>query len=106
LQVAKAAKTVAPELTTEHLRRFLSTLREHRNALARYRFDGAYPGRVALFQSEQGAGDGVSEYARRWSPLLSAAPEVITVAGDHFAVLKTPQVQGIAEALKRACEDR
>ena len=65
------------------------------HAMARYR-PAAYPGRVTLIRSDEAA------EATPWPPGSAGALNVVPVPGDHYAVLRPPVVNTVAQALAEA----
>ncbi|MFJ1596026.1 amino acid adenylation domain-containing protein [Streptomyces sp. NPDC088261] len=72
------------------------------NARALYGYrPAAYEGPVHFLRAESGA---TPETADSWRVLCRGAFEVVTVPGDHYTVLKSPQVEAVAAALHHILE--
>ena len=69
-------------------------------AVAAYRPVDVYPGRLLLLRSAGGHGDA----SRGWEP-WAAEVEVRTVPGDHYSILRDPDVRGLSSELDDVLSD-
>ncbi|MEM7352072.1 MAG: amino acid adenylation domain-containing protein [Acidobacteriota bacterium] len=93
---ARAAQALAPEIEPSTLRRYFEVFARNRRAMVAYR-PGIFPGSLTLFAVEK---------ARRdpdlgWDALAAGGVEVVTVAGDHYSMLREPRVRNVGQQLGR-----
>ncbi|HET7035245.1 MAG TPA: hypothetical protein VFI42_06125, partial [Thermomicrobiaceae bacterium] len=104
---ARDADLLPPDLDLDHLAGLFATFAHHRRALACYR-PRPYGGPLVLFRADEGPPP--------YDPLLGwgtlAGPHISAheVPGDHYSMLRAPQVAVLAEriagALARHDEER
>ncbi|HYU31797.1 MAG TPA: thioesterase domain-containing protein, partial [Thermoanaerobaculia bacterium] len=61
---------------------------------------GTYPGRLALWLSEQTLAAVSPERATAWSRLALGGVETSTLPGDHYSILRSPEVERLAGELR------
>ncbi|NEO16390.1 MULTISPECIES: non-ribosomal peptide synthetase [unclassified Moorena] len=75
-------------------------------AFASYNYEPQpYPGNIALFNSSEQPIDIAGDPTLGWRNLVGGEIEVHEIPGDHFSVIREPQVLVLAERLK-LCRDR
>lgn len=75
-------------------------------AFASYNYEAQpYPGNIALFNASEQPIDIAGDPTLGWSNFISGEIEVHEIPGDHFSVIREPQVVVLAEQLK-LCRDR
>ncbi len=88
------------------MRRWFRVMKSNLRALQQYA-PRVYPGQLTLFPSEEsaspdGAGPGADQDPTMGWGALSAQPvTVLAVPGNHQSMLKPPQVQVLADKLRR-----
>jgi thioesterase domain-containing protein len=71
-----------------------------RNSLAVERYSPRpIEGRIVLFRAADADDD--IDLAKQWSPWLNGAMELHSMPGDHYGILKRPNVAILAETLKQ-----
>jgi thioesterase domain-containing protein len=85
------------ELGVEQLRALFDVFASNLRALLRYRHQ-PYAGRVTVLRASEDVGGERAEDLG-WGPLASGGLEVADVPGDHYSVLRAPQVATVAELL-------
>jgi amino acid adenylation domain-containing protein len=85
------------ELGVEQLRALFDVFASNLRALLRYRHQ-PYAGRVTVLRASEDMGGERAEDLG-WGPLASGGLEVADVPGDHYSVLRAPQVATVAELL-------
>jgi thioesterase domain-containing protein/acyl carrier protein len=106
LERARQANALAPlpELGLAGMRRYVEVARTHVRAAVNYH-PGIYHGRVLYFSGSGGQSDSLRDPAMEWSRHATEGVELYTVAGEHLATMRPPNVYRIAEQLQR-CLDR
>jgi amino acid adenylation domain-containing protein len=118
---ARRAGVVPAEITLVEFRQLFDTFKIHANAILRYR-PGKFDGSVTLFRPEEDFDDLLfgndpeylawkAERRKRkdqlqgWDKLVTGDIDVRIVPGNHFSMLREPNVQVLAEQL-RECAAR
>ena len=70
----------------------------NRRAVRRYKPD-PYPGKVNFFWAS-GRGEKPSDSRRGWQELAKLGIDIHRIPGDHYSMLREPQLQALAERLK------
>ncbi|MFI9804256.1 alpha/beta fold hydrolase [Streptomyces sp. NPDC052301] len=78
--------------------RLMNVFRAHVRALAAYRPDRAQPIPVTLFSADSATGEKVAQ-DRGWSAWTTGTVTVRVVPGDHYSILREPQLARLAESL-------
>ncbi|HEY8458907.1 MAG TPA: alpha/beta fold hydrolase, partial [Blastocatellia bacterium] len=65
---------------------------------------GANPGPVSLFVGSQRRGPAASDPARGWVRFVRDGVEIFEAPGDHYSILRDPQVAALARQLKVCLE--
>jgi thioesterase domain-containing protein len=86
------------------LQRVLRALRHHLELAAHY-VPETYEGRVVLFRAKLSlGGSAVKDPAMGWPRLVSGGVEVVSVPGNHVAMLSEPYVRDFAQALTKSLQ--
>jgi thioesterase domain-containing protein len=118
---ARRATVVPAEMTLVEFRQLFDTFKIHANTMRRYR-PGQFEGSVTLFRPEENVDkilfDNDPRFQIRrairniredqfngWGKLVTGGVELHTVPGNHFSMLREPNVQVLAEQL-RECAAR
>ena len=88
-------KTKLPKFKTSELKRLLQVFQANVRADSRYR-PQKYPGRVTLFRTAD------QDSIWGWGDIAANGVELHQIPGHHMNVLRSPQVQVLAEKLS-AC---
>ena len=113
---ARRAGVVPSEITLVEFRQLFDTFKIHANTMLRYR-PGTFDGSVTLFNAAEEVDElqfgydprdpaWVSESKKRkdqlkgWDKLVTGDVEVRLVPGNHFSILRDPNVQVLAEQLR------
>jgi amino acid adenylation domain-containing protein len=99
LEQAQNANLLPPDVQLPHIRRRLDLFRIHSQALRTYRPE-RYAGRIVLFQAAERFASEQHNPAHEWSALAAGGVELHTVPGDHYAILRPPNVLVLAERLR------
>jgi thioesterase domain-containing protein len=91
-------------LELPELKRLFSTFSANYRAMYGYA-GGPYPGTVTLFKATGRADEDMEAAALGWRSLAAGGVEVHPVSGDHYSLIRKPQVRALAERLK-ACIER
>ncbi|WP_327367119.1 non-ribosomal peptide synthetase [Streptomyces sp. NBC_01217] len=95
---AKAAGVLSPDDDLVLLHRLFRTHAAHAVALDHYRPATPYPGPVTLLSARSGrVGDAVDH---GWSRLVTGPLGVVEVPGDHYSILREPQLPDTAAVLR------
>ncbi|MEO6196442.1 MAG: amino acid adenylation domain-containing protein [Thermoanaerobaculia bacterium] len=96
LVAARSAAVIPPDLDLEDLHRLFAVFRTNARGMEEYRAQ-PYSGRLTVVAAEEGsAGDGPE---LGWAPLASGGLDLWKTPGDHYHVLREPQVRSFAERL-------
>jgi thioesterase domain-containing protein len=95
---ARAVEIVPAEMSFEEVFRLYATYRRNRRALRLYR-GRALPVRVTLFTAEARGPALAADPTLGWSALV-AGVEARKVPGDHYSILRAPQVERLAVPLR------
>lgn len=118
---ARRAGVVPSEITLVEFRQLFDTFKIHANTMLRYRPQG-FDGSITLFRPEEDFDDLMfgndpkylawkserskrKEHLKGWDRLVTGDIEVRIVPGNHFSMLREPNVQVLAEQL-RECAAR
>ncbi len=93
LQEAKRLNILPPEISIEQMYRLFEVFKANLKAMYNY-LPSAYSGRTVLFC----ASDEVSQ--RGWSSLATEAMEIYTIPGDHYGIMREPDVGVLAKQLE------
>ncbi|MCP4658832.1 MAG: non-ribosomal peptide synthetase, partial [bacterium] len=95
----QAARLVPPDLELSQVVRLFETFRINVRAMERYRAP-AFSGRLVLFK----AGERLSKKAEapdlEWGGLAEGGVEIHEVGGNHYSILREPDVEALADGLK------
>jgi thioesterase domain-containing protein len=105
LEHARLLEFLFPSEGLPQLGRLFQTFKANVRAMWGYR-PQIYPGRITLFQAEEGTfttGAGATQQpdpASSWPQFSTEPVEVHFVPGDHYTMLAEPHVQALAEHLR------
>ena len=97
LQEAKRLNILPPEISIEQMYRLFEVFKANLKAMYDY-LPSPYSGQTVLFC----ASDEVSQ--RGWSSLATEAMEIYTIPGDHYGILREPDVGVLAKQLETCLE--
>ena len=99
----QAARLVPPDLELSQIMRLFETFRINVRAMDRYSAS-VFSGRLVLFK----AGERLSTKAEApdlgWCELAASGMEIREVAGNHYSILREPNVEVLAEGLKEVLD--
>jgi thioesterase domain-containing protein len=102
----KRAGVVPSDMTFVEFRKLFDTFKVNAHTVRRYR-PGAFDGRITLFSAEQDHnGRRVSEprFLKEWSKLTTHGVDAQIIPGDHFAMIRQPHVNVLAERLRNCIQ--
>jgi len=100
LENAKKADKIPPSVGVEQLRNLLLVFKE--NILATWQYvPGVYPGNIILFRAEEQQPE-LSRYRHLgWDDWASEGVDEHIIPGNHYSIIRKPNVKRLAEALNR-----
>ncbi|ONI89356.1 hypothetical protein ALI144C_05290 [Actinosynnema sp. ALI-1.44] len=99
LHTRACAEQVLPsDIDSETLGAIFERFARNYRALLAYN-PAPYPGRVLLVRAEQGASPDVTQ---AWLDLVPGDAHCVAVPGDHYSVMRAPQVTALADRLRAA----
>src|SRR5581483_11033592 len=101
---ARQEDIIPPDLELVHLQRMLSIYESNIEAFRRYR-PGLYPGQLTLFTTRSPNGNMHVNCSHGWQAHTSQEPDVHTIPGNHYSILKTPDLYHLVELLQ-GCFDK
>jgi amino acid adenylation domain-containing protein len=103
IEQAKNVKRIPPDFGLAQARRLLKFFNAHELAASNYK-PQAYPGKVTLFQAQEGEAAESSDQSLGWKDLATAGVEIHWVPGNHLSMVKKPYVQVLAKKLSICLE--
>ncbi len=103
IEQASAENLLPPDIGEQQIRRGLQVFAANQQAMVHYR-PRPYAGRVALFRASEHPVADLPDPALGWNDLVEGGVAMDVIPGDHYAMLRPPQVQLLAERLS-ACID-
>ena len=100
LRLAREAGALPADLGDREIERLFRIYRANIKAMQRYE-PGAYPGRVLLVHARERS---VLDPAEAWREHVGEGLEVHELAGDHFTLLREPNVQALADLVRAAVD--
>ena len=97
LERLKGADILPPELGMQEIKQYLEVFKANMRAMEGYR-PRVYEGKVVLLQAERQPPGG-HDRTHGWGQLAAGGVEVARVPGDHYTMVRAPQVQVLAERL-------
>jgi amino acid adenylation domain-containing protein len=94
LEQAKILNILSPEVGLQQMRHLFKVFRANLKALYCYT-PQPYPNRITLFC----ANEQVAPVSQDWSKLAAGGVEIHNIPGDHYAIIRKPNVQFLAERL-------
>jgi thioesterase domain-containing protein len=96
----QAAGALPADVDLTAIRSHLDIFRINARALTRYRPDGRYAGALDVFPAAEGEHGAGAE----WESWAEGGARVHAVSGNHYTLLRKPQVRDLAERLRRCLE--
>lgn len=103
LDCAKAIGAVSPDTDTAYLRQVMEVFKANMQALHKYRPEDTYSGKLVVFSVAEELSDS-ADPALGWGALTNIGVEVKTVPGDHYSIMREPNVRYLASELKSCLE--
>ena len=100
LEWAEADKVAPGDEGPNQIERYLRVYKSNVRAVQSY-FSRSYPGPADLFRAEQHFSDGHDDPTLGWQHLAGGGATVHLVPGNHFSMMRDPNVTALAEALKK-----
>ncbi len=97
-QVVRAG-SVPRDFDLKQLSRRFQVFQMNMCAMLRYERQ-RYPGRITFFRASEQLADVSQDAAKDWQDLAADGVEIHVVPGNHYTMLREPQVQVVAEWLK------
>lgn len=98
LERAKAATVVPPDFDVVHIRRLFRVFKNNVQAMLSY-VPQPYQGRVTLFRADKQIKDNPAGETMGWAAFALEGVEVHASPGNHFTVVREPDVKVLAEKL-------
>lgn len=98
---AKRASVVPSDMTLIEFRKLFDIFKINADTLRRYR-PGAYQGRITLFCGDEEVGD--LEPLKGWEEFATEGVDVHIVPGDHFSMIREPNVRALGAQLSKCIE--
>jgi amino acid adenylation domain-containing protein len=99
LEQARTDDLVPPDLEFSQIRRLWHVFKTNYNAMRNY-LPAVYPGRLTLFRASENAGKNSHDLTDGWGALAAGGVEIHTVPGNHYSIVREPNVRVLAELLK------
>ena len=99
---AKRAGVVPSDMTLVEFRTLFDTFKINADTLRRYR-PGEYQGRITLFCGKHDMD--AAEPLRGWEKLATEGVDLHIVPGDHFSMIREPNVQALGAKLSKCIEE-
>jgi thioesterase domain-containing protein len=97
-------REVAQEAGTEDVLRLLQVFKTNFRAMVSYS-PQPYDGRVVLFRAACGLGAGMADPSLGWSGLARGVFTLHEVPGDHYSLVRAPDVDELAARLRQSLEE-
>jgi thioesterase domain-containing protein len=98
LEAAKRHQVVPPDLELDQLRTIFQVYRSNAQAMTAY-VPRAYSGPITLLKAREQGGDAAPDLG--WGRLAAEKLTVQEVPGDHFTIVREPNVGGVAQEIIR-----
>ena len=95
------ASVVPSDMTLIEFRKLFDIFKINADTLRRYR-PGAYQGRITLFCGDEEVGD--LEPLKGWEEFATEGVDVHIVPGDHFSMIREPNVRALGAQLSKCIE--
>ncbi|MEH2173669.1 amino acid adenylation domain-containing protein [Nostoc sp.] len=99
LEQAKMLNILPPFVGIQQMRQMLQVFKANSHALSRYR-PQPYSGRIILFCANKKVEEDTQNKSLGWGELAAGGIEVHQIGGDHYAIIREPYVQVLAERLE------
>lgn len=101
---AESASYASDDVEAARLHRLFATFQANLMAMSRYEL-GRYRGSVALFNAGETGESTDNGLDHGWSRAVNENYFITTVPGDHYSLLKQPNVQHLSSELKRYLDE-
>jgi amino acid adenylation domain-containing protein len=99
LERAKADSVVPPSFELPDVQRFLSLFSQHMKAAQNYAPD-PWMGKIILFEARERLPKQVADASLGWA-MLSQSVDRYVIPGNHYSMLRAPNVKSLAEQLRQ-----
>ena len=99
LNRAKQAQIFPSDVELQQMHQLLSVFSSNIRALHGYQ-PQSYPGRITLFSASEQALAVAQDLAHGWGDLAADGITTHRIQGDHYAIVRNPQVQVLAQQLR------
>ena len=103
LERARVANVVLPDAGVVEIHRLLEVVLANRQAERSYTAV-VYPNQITVFRAEESFGLENSDPAMGWKQLTDGRVKIHTISGDHYTIVKEPNVRVLAERLRNSLE--
>jgi amino acid adenylation domain-containing protein len=97
------ANLFSPEVKPAHIKRLLDVYQANRKAFQRYQSQ-VYHGKLTVFSATDRQDQLSPESSLGWEKFTTKAVESYPVPGNHYNMVRSPNVQALAKQLKRCLE--
>ena len=97
------AHLFSPAVKSEHIKRLLDVYQTNRQAFQCYQ-PQMYQGKITVFPATERQDHLSPESTLGWAKFTSEVVETYPVAGNHYSIVRSPQVQILVEQLKQCLE--
>ena len=98
LEQAKMLNILPPEIGLQQMRQLLRVFKANLQAMYRY-IPQPYPGRITLFCASEQIVEVTQDQTQGWGELTTVGIETHKIPGDHYSIIREPQVQVLAKQL-------
>lgn len=95
---ARTAGLIPANTEFRQIRRLFQTFKVNAQAMCRY-VPQSYAGRVCLFKAFEQPILAASDYSMGWNSIIVEGLEIYDVPGNHYTILREPQVRVLADKL-------
>jgi thioesterase domain-containing protein/acyl carrier protein len=103
LDQARVANVLPPDIDEQQIRRGLAVFAANIQAMQRYQ-PQPYAGRVTLFRASVQMPEDAADPTLGWGALATDGVALYTIPGDHYSIVRPPQVRLLAEQLHACLE--
>jgi thioesterase domain-containing protein len=105
LEWGKAHGILRPDFTLANIQSFIDTFKANALAMSDYR-PRPYDGRVALFSAGEPPMENPSDPSKGWGASAVKGVECYVVPGNHYTMLREPQVSALTARIERCVEGK
>lgn len=103
LEQAKMLELLPAEVGEQDLQNLWRVFQATSDGIYSYE-ERSYPGNIALFNASQQPIDIAGDRTLGWGDLVAGEIDIHEIPGDHFSIIREPQVRVLAEQLKLYCD--